>query len=419
MTLGQAIIVLLMSVVAVFNYLRYRDVLYPPFIHACAWTGILLLYILYQDLLTPLSPVLYGIILNGLVLFSLGAYLATRGHKVHFTPLRQIDFSPKTWYAAILFWVPLLGLIPTLYISYQLGQQGPFDNFFQNLRYSIITPEDQTGGGAFGLTAYLLPLAFMSVVIQTLFAGYRNDRARYFISVGVMFLYAFNSLGKAFLMTGIVYIAGVLLITRRVSVAKVAAVGCVLFIVIFVLISRLIFETGSGTSFADTMESLGHLFMIYTASALPAFDAYMHSHIDPAWGEHTFRAFYALLARIGFDVEAPQYHLEYEYVPFPTNVYTMYRTYYADFLIWGTLLVPLVLGYLHGYIYKRATLGHLPFIIAYALFLWPVMMQYFADGYLPGLSYWVQCTVYVGLYFYRLRIVPPEPDRPLPAVNPA
>lgn len=409
MGLGHALLFLILGVVIALNYVRFRDVLYPAVIQSAMWTGILALYLLHRDVVFPLSTELYAILVGGVVLFSLGAYAATRSHQPVTAPLRDLDFDAKDWYVKVLVWLPILGLIPFLLTALALGQDGPYETLYRNMRRAAIGSESVSGGGVWGIWAYLIPISFISVALQILLERYRTHRFTFWSSVVIAACYALFATGRTFVLLLIIMSAGLLLITRRVSPLKTSAValgvGLALFLALGVLVGK-----GGDVEFGLDLDlgTLWHVFVVYSLGSIPAFDTFLQMDLDWTWGQRVFRTIYAVLSEAGFEVEVQPLVQEYVFVPFPTNVYTVYQPYYGDFSIVGLLLAPLGLGYLHGVIYRKATEGHLFSIVLYALMLYPLVFQFFQDQYLSLLSFWIQFLVLIYLFFYRLRILRPS-----------
>lgn len=410
MGLTDAIIITSMILIVALNYLRFRDVLYPGFIHAVVWTGIIGLYFLHRDILIPLSPSVYLIIVGGLVLFSLGAFVATRGHVPSHQPLRGIDFEPKEWYMNLLIWLPLVGLLPFLMKTFVLGQEGPFETFYRNLRYAIADTEEVSGGGTWGVWAYLIPISFVSVSVQVLLERYKTHAAIFWLSFAAAVIYAFFATGRTFVLLLIIVFAGILLITRRISPLKTSAVVLIGGIALFLALGILVGKGGNVEYGVDVdPKNLWDIFVVYSLGSLPAFDTYLHTNIDWTWGQHVFRSFFAVLSELGFDVEVKPLVQPYSLVPFPTNVYTVYQPYLTDFGVVGLILAPFGLGYLHGVVYRKATDGHLFSIIIYAFLLYPLVFQFFQDQYFNLLSTWIQYLILLIPFFYRFRVLRPQP----------
>lgn len=385
--------------------------MHPGVIQACVWSFVLGMYVLQQDLLSPVSLRVFLVVLAGVLTFSLGAYTACRGFRAPKQPVADLDFEPKAWIMNVLVWLPIIGLIPFLATVIMLGSDGPFEAFFQNLRSNIGNVESRSGGGAFGVWAYLIPISFASIGVQVLLERYRTHRTVFIVSFLVALVYAFFTTGRSFVLLLLLMVAGILLITRRVSAVKTAAVAVSVGLVVFLGLGLLVNKGGTIVGGAEIeIVNLWRVFLVYLLGPLPALDIYLQTSAGAGSGEHVFRTIYAVLAFVGLDVEVPPLVQDYVLIPFPTNVYTFFQPYYTDFGLAGVILAPFLFGWLHGALYRRASMGHLFSIMMYALLLYALVFQFFQDHYFSLLSTWIQYTIILGLFFYRFHVLAPAPE---------
>ncbi|RZJ37028.1 MAG: oligosaccharide repeat unit polymerase [Chryseobacterium sp.] len=72
-----------------------------------------------------------------------------------------------------------------------------------------------------------------------------------------------------------------------------------------------------------------------------AFSKFLYILPSPSFGENTFRTFFSILYSLDFMSEPPIALVRgFEYVPDPTNVYTVYEVYVRDFWYLGVFLPP-------------------------------------------------------------------------------
>lgn len=406
----------------ILNFGRFRDVLYPGFIQAVVWTVMLAAYSLNSDLLLPLSNEVLRLVTAGVILFSAGCLLATRSARPGRLRIDPDGSDSAVRYRSLLFWIPVLGIAPFIAKAAMLAADGPFDSFYRNLRDATSNAEDQSAGGSFGLLAYLLPISFVSLAIQVLFRSYRSTPRRFLLSLAATLLYAFFATGRTYIVLLGVVCAGVLVTCRRVSPWKVLGMGSAVGSVVFMALGILAAKGGSaeGGRIEIDPSSLWDLFITYSLGSLPAFDTFMQVHTDWSLGERTLRTVYAVLAQMGFDVPVQPLVQPYVFVPFPTNVYTVFQPYYADFGLPGALLFPLAAGYLHGKVYERAAGGHPFWILIFAYSLYPMLLQFFQDQYISVLSMWIQFLAFSipAFFSFRLRSGPIEqPSGDIPSLR--
>jgi oligosaccharide repeat unit polymerase len=137
----------------------------------------------------------------------------------------------------------------------------------------------------------------------------------------------------------------------------------------------------------------------YLVASIPAFDQYSQSTEDYGLGLNIFRTVFVVLTKLGIDVNAPELIREFQYVPMPTNVYTVYQPYYADFSWIGLIVIQFFLGFWHGILFRETNNKNTFYAVPYVLFLYPLFMQFFQDQYFSLLSVWIQYGLLFFLYF--------------------
>lgn len=402
-----ATLVILLSI-TVINFARYRDVLYPAVLQSALWFMIVFMFVINQGLFIHLSGLMYLIIVTGVIMFSIGSYFATYDYR--FTP-RVIEIPPGSMNGAVprlLFWVSLLGLPLFVLKAYSLGAEGLFESIFINLRIALT---DEDSAQRFGILSYLLTISFISVWLQVALYPTSRDRLKLCLSLLTATVYALCTTGRTFFFLLFITVMGILLITRRISPLKggmfLLSAGLIVFVGIGAFLGK---GTGAGLTVAENMMTMLESFRIYLLGALPAFDLTMHSNFVPEYGTNTFRFVFAVLNKVGIHVNVPPLIQDFVNVPELTNVYTVFRPYFLDFGFAGIIAVQLVLGVWHGFIYKRATSGEPFFILVYAVFLYPLIMQFFQDQYTSLLSTWLQYGAVLLLCFCRFEIFKNEKE---------
>jgi oligosaccharide repeat unit polymerase len=290
-----------------------------------------------------------------------------------------------------------------LYKSYNLGKDGPFDDFFTNLRFSL-TKDDNPE--SYGILSYAIVLSFISTGLHLFLILQNASKLRFFITLLVSLTYTVFFTGRTMFFLLFIMLIGILLATRRVSCTKgisyLVFIGTIVFSAVGILL-------GKGLSFqASIVENLTNLwdvFIIYLLGSLPAFDIYIQSKESFDYGRNMFRTLFAFFNKIGFETRVPLLIKEYQYIPFPTNVYTIYQPYFDDFSIIGAVSIQFFLGLLHGFFYRKIDKGKPIYIMLYAIFLYPLLMQFLQDQYFNLLSTWIQYFILLYIYFYTPRFI--------------
>jgi oligosaccharide repeat unit polymerase len=148
-----------------------------------------------------------------------------------------------------------------------------------------------------------------------------------------------------------------------------------------------------GENVSGVLGSLRH----YTVSGLVAFDHVVNDpSVFPPW--FSFRFFFAVGRNLGLDVDVPPIILPFAATPAPTNIYTIYASYFADFGWIGVGVLMCVHGFVVTMLYQAAVRGRPEAVILFGLAVSNLMVSAAADGFLVGLSYWIQavlCTLVV------------------------
>jgi len=158
------------SVVALFNYVFYRNVLHPSVFYSGLWIFILGLYFFTSHGLFSLSGEFLLIILFSMILFSTGgvfaSYSESRKGCVRCGSAGEL-ISVKIFYKLYLL-VAAVGLPFFIQKSMSLAGHATAESFIQNIRISL-THEDF--GQTYGLLAYLFPVSISSLLLMSLDRG--------------------------------------------------------------------------------------------------------------------------------------------------------------------------------------------------------------------------------------------------------
>jgi len=126
------------------------------------------------------------------------------------------------------------------------------------------------------------------------------------------------------------------------------------------------------------------LFLVgYIVGPVLGFD-YVLQHASAYTGDahHTFKFFLSIGPALHiFPYTPPPFIDAFAPLPFPTNVYTVYKFYYTDFGLLGMFTVIGIIGFCHTLLYFKARTGSELGSFLFALSLFPVLMSIFDDHY--------------------------------------
>ncbi len=149
------------------NYLLHRDVMYPGFLQAALWFAAFSLLSMTAGMFVPVSDRTLLILVVGVVLFSMGSFVGSYGHRPHLARnYLQEGTLPSKGAIGLLAAVAIVGLVLYARRAQDLAAAGPSDQPFINLRYAVSIVPDETGG--FGITQYFLGPAYVLAAVAVL-----------------------------------------------------------------------------------------------------------------------------------------------------------------------------------------------------------------------------------------------------------
>ena len=384
------------------NYLLFRDALYPAFVQSVLWTVLCGVILGLEQQYWPLRTLTLITIGAGSFCFSMSCYLATYGHqprKHRAWRIVEVPGRGSTMLATALS----AGLLPFYVLrALQIAEAGPLDSFFFNLRWML-----NEGGESFGPIEYAILFSFFAsaVAVGRLYIGNRApmDVTLAIVAVVSAFTYATFASGRTFFFILVFLLMTPMVVLRYVSAAKAGLIGGGVLLGLFVLIGVFLRSISQPDSIAQIAPQAFNSFMHYLIGGTYALDTLLHQNMTLDYGANTFRFFYSLANAMGYDVEVKPLVQEFSY-PFPTNVYTIYQPYLMDLGLGFAMLIMILLGGFHGFLYRKVTGQEIRFgyLIVLSVAMYPLFMQFFQDQYFNLTSTWIQFTI-VYLLFVKHR----------------
>jgi oligosaccharide repeat unit polymerase len=415
--LDLALIFFLLLVVL--NYRAQRSVLYPPFIFCAMW---LIDLAVIRSGLIEIDPVhgnTLAIVAAGAASFSVGGLLAgfapralLRIHLFPPKPKRTPDFLRN-----ILMIVLLCGLPVIFYQTLQLSNsQGGGFNILMQARVALSESaqgEDSSQPGVIAhLTAYLVMCAIFTPL---LFATEKKDRQFWVVTV-IAFFACILSTGRTNLLLLISGLSAIRLLQRKqeslLDAMRLLRWPIALFVALYI---GLIFTNKNTEEVAGGVTGAATYFVLsYIAGPLAAFDRVVQQPGDfTMTASHTFQFPLHLAATLHLitSYAKPPVLDSFVFVPFPTNVYTVFKFYFLEIGTIGAVVLLFIIGLLHSLLYLKARQGgrFSTYLFAYCMF--PVLMVIFDDWYyniegylrviLFGLLYFLVGSVRIRLFSAR------------------
>jgi oligosaccharide repeat unit polymerase len=196
----------------------------------------------------------------------------------------------------------------------------------------------------------------------------------------------------------LIFLVGVALLTGRIKPGKAFLYSALLAFGFFVMIAVLLGKGGDvNASAADNVAGIGKAFDVYLLAPLPSLDTFVRHQESMRLGDNVLRSFWVAMDKLGFETHPVPLVNEFVNVPYPSNVYTIYRPYFDDFGLLGAVGIQFFLGLLHGVLYRKRFASRF-FLCVFAISLYPLAMQFFEDQYLSLLSLWVQTAAVLFVF---------------------
>lgn len=142
-----------------------------------------------------------------------------------------------------------------------------------------------------------------------------------------------------------------------------------------------------------------NFFVVYLIGNMSSFDTLTPCTAEH-WGENTFRLFYAITNKLGIsDIEPVDTILKWIDTPINTNTYTGMYPFYIDFGLWGIGIFSVLLGWIYGWIFKKAQMGNNFYILLYAVTINIIFTQYVADMLFTNFAGYFKLLILLALPF--------------------
>jgi len=406
MTVEPVLALLVFLVLA--NYWLSRSVLYPPFLFCCMWLLVLSMYRMDLIQTEPIHSNTIMILAMGSVLFTAGGVLAMLSPsglieaRFILTRFPARNKIVKTVVIVVLF----CGLPLLLRSLIGMASGGVGSTIFQRARTGGVN-----GGGdsaSFPLLAYFILWPFYAA---TLFLIERRDLSFWFMTF-IAFMAGLLSTGRLPVLMLISALTCVhLLKTGQVSfwpALKFARIPMLLFIclyfgLIFLLKDTSVYEGGIGGI-------LLYFLVSYIVGPTAALDYFVQHPQEFSAPNHTFKFFLSLASKLHLvNYEPVAGYGTFLLVPYPVNVYTMYRDYLIDFGFYGGLAAVLIIGFVQTLLYRKARTGSELGIYLFSITFFAVFMAPFSDEYSSFGSYidaFLFAAIYIVARSFSSRVLP-------------
>jgi oligosaccharide repeat unit polymerase len=389
----------------VFNYKAGgRNVLYPAFLFSLIWFVVFCLYMLPLIEVDKLGADTLAVVVSGVAAFSAGGAIVGRRRYS-----RSVAVSmPGNSIAKRVIFFCCLALLPVFFLEIQrLSVAGGLDNLMISARAAIIEAVS-SGGKAYSSPFYTAApmLAIFTAFIFLIEAGdSRRERIWLWGSVLIALAISILTTGRTFVLQLAAGLVGIrLLKSGRGSVGQAWRYVLYPLIGFLALISILVPLDKDLSHFDGSRAEVVMNFVVeYAVEPLAGFDYVLHHPSEYKYDRNqTFRQILPALARISGITYTPPVANDYVMVPLPTNVFTVFESYYVDFSFGGMLVAMFLIGVGQTWLFRKALAGIDFYIFLFAISLYPLMMAAFDDQY-SQIRYYGTALVFGAVYFLVLR----------------
>lgn len=371
---------------------------HPGVVHGAIWLLVGLGYAGFQAELEVVSTKTIGVLITGILVFSIGSHLG--GRLVNWDYSLPRASRQSLHLPSVIVLISVLGFAMLCVKAFEYASFNPdmpLRAWYASLRNAAVGQK-----GSFGPAGYTLNFCFAGVVYLILYSRRVHHTPWLWLCIPLALGFALLSTGRTYLVLLGCLVLGAAMPQRRHTRVTILLLAPLLIVAVTWLSGR--FDVTSGSGFALHAKA-------YSIAAVSSFDYLVNSSLPQTWGSMTFRTPLAVLKAIGVPAEVPDLIQPSPSTRIPSNIYTVFSPYYRDFGLIGVGFFMLLLGSLHGWIFRQLKTGMPIIMVANALLFYALLMQFFQDQYFSLMSQWIQILGWTYL-FNKLQPLPGITERP-------
>ena len=373
------------------NFSIFKSLLNPAVLNACVWFIFPFIHLTLNHNLIPISDFASFIIFSSSIVFTLGVITAKKIH----SPNPAKPMQPSKNLISFFGGVSALCVVPYYLRARELASHGTTGSFMVDLRISLNNPNFNE---SFGLLAYAGPISFAAFFLTIANESIRIRSWLFFGTLVLAVFYAGISTGRTFIFMLLITSVSLLYFRRpQYFTVKLGVFAVVLLAGIFWIVGTLMGKLGDGNI------SSAEVIHVYLLGGLSAFSSSLENLSNYTYGSNSFRIFFAVAGRIGFDVPITDLVKGYAYIPYPTNVYTVFMPYIEDFGVLYLLISLGLISFFIGLLYYNAINGHTRSAVMYSLFCYAILTQWFQDQFASLATTWIIFFLLVSASLIRLK----------------
>ena len=336
----------------------------PAVLFSLVWFIILLFHFIIRltilNELPPLRISTFLIFFIGVVSFSFGTFLQTTIWQKNHSEGGVIQIQEDIPISLTLRYglVAIILVVLPFYIkaSYQMFLTSQIESFFVGLRTELVYGDEDIGPWK-----YVGTLSYVTLGINLIAYYKKRNRVNLYLLIFSTILslaYAVLSTGRILYLMLLAIYAGVAFIyNKNFSIKRILRlVG--IFMIFFILMGVLYGKGGDTEStFKQNIEPAAEVTSIYLVSSLNSLDHDLKNQYFVTYsGNYSLRFFTKIARKLHILPPADEAQIvqNFVFVPYPTNVYTMYYKYIRDFgRVYAWVILFCMAFYILTYIIKQ------------------------------------------------------------------
>ncbi len=391
------------------NYqIMKKKIMHPAVLFSLIWFSILLLHFIFKltllSELFPLSVSTFLVFFFGTLAFSLGGFIQTviwqkQNSQTILVDSKNNDINQLL--RIVLLSIIVIGLPFYIRAAYRVFLASNIDNFFIGLRTEL-----SYGDEDIGVVKYLTSFSFIVFAIN-LFAYFKHkntiNRILLTVSLLLAFTYALFVTGRTLIFLLLcIYVGISYVLNNGVSIKKIGLLTG--FFILFFISIGIMYGKGGDTenSLKENIRPAAEMTAIYLVSPLNAFEWETHHQLQINYeGNNSLRFFMKIGEQLHVvpNLKVDELVQPFVFVPYLTNVYTVYSPYIKDFgKLYAWLMIALF-GFLHTWLYNKAvSTKNIRYTLYYSFLLFPLLISFFMDFYLTITSLWLQIIFFTEIF---------------------
>ncbi|TCO60259.1 O-antigen polymerase [Caldanaerobacter subterraneus] len=400
------IFLFMLVLLAILNYYIGKTLLYPPVVFSLWWALLLFSLVIAGDIFYEISAETLLIYFMGAFAFSLGGIIpflvARKNIKSVYTIQKAFEY--KSFHKKVINAGLLISLIVLPFFWFKLREIATLshiDNFWVAIRYETVY-----GSANLGFFRYFLGVLNLFTIfsyLESLDKISKTDKIKAYFVIVIAIIYnllLMQRIGIIFLVFAFI---GVKFIYEGEINFQFLFKSIAVLVILFGIPAVLLGKGGSiHNSFIENIKGVSKMVALYTLGGAVGFNnVVMNPSRYIGTGFTTFRFFYAVLDRIGLaHYNLPKMVPIYTDTPLPTNVYTIYYTYFLDYGYLGVFILMFIIGIFSSLVFKRAYIKKEKiYIFLYGMVFAGLIISCANEFFFTTVSYWIQAIIFLYIIY--------------------